>query len=91
MDTIQQVIIFPEAWTYIVLLGMCLQPEETAVPYMAFKKAGFEIQFATENGKIPECDEKMLRGITQKLLVNGIYRHPFSSAFANLLSLLGCK
>ncbi|PMD42017.1 class I glutamine amidotransferase-like protein [Hyaloscypha variabilis F] len=43
-------------------------PTETAVPYMAFKKAGFEIQFATENGKTPECDEKMLRGITQKLL-----------------------
>lgn len=42
---------------------------ETAVPYSAFKKAGFEVQFATENGKTPECDQKMLKGITQKLLV----------------------
>ncbi|KAH6721651.1 class I glutamine amidotransferase-like protein [Leptodontidium sp. 2 PMI_412] len=43
-------------------------PTETAVPYTAFKKAGFEVYFATENGKTPECDAKMLRGITQKLL-----------------------
>jgi putative intracellular protease/amidase len=43
---------------------------ETAVPYAAFKLAGFEVQFATENGKAPECDKKMLRGITQKLLVS---------------------
>ena len=42
---------------------------ETAVPYTAFKKAGFEVQFATENGKAPQCDQKMLIGITQKLLV----------------------
>jgi putative intracellular protease/amidase len=45
---------------------------ETAVPYGAFKKAGFDVQFATENGKAPECDKKMLRGITQKLLVSRI-------------------
>ncbi|KAE9369943.1 class I glutamine amidotransferase-like protein [Stipitochalara longipes BDJ] len=43
-------------------------PTETAVPYAAFKQAGFEVQFATESGKAPECDKKMLRGITQKLL-----------------------
>lgn len=43
---------------------------ETAVPYLAFKQAGFEVQFATENGRAPECDKKMLRGITQKLLVS---------------------
>jgi len=43
-------------------------PTETAVPYTAFKKAGFEVQFATENGKAPQCDRKMLEGITQKLL-----------------------
>jgi hypothetical protein len=42
---------------------------ETAVPYMAFKKAGFEVHFATEKGHTPECDQKMLKGITQKLLV----------------------
>lgn len=45
------------------------QTSETAVPYTAFKKAGFEIDFATENGTVPECDQKMLRGVTQKLLV----------------------
>jgi hypothetical protein len=27
------------------------------------------VQLATENGKVPECDKKMLTGITQKLLV----------------------
>jgi putative intracellular protease/amidase len=46
-----------------------LTSTETAVPYTAFKKAGFEVQFATENGKTPECDRKMLKGVTQKLLV----------------------
>ncbi|KAH6682474.1 class I glutamine amidotransferase-like protein [Halenospora varia] len=43
-------------------------PTETAVPYTAFKRAGFEVVFATENGKTPACDKKMLEGITQKLL-----------------------
>ncbi|KAK0106204.1 hypothetical protein ONS96_003848 [Cadophora gregata f. sp. sojae] len=43
-------------------------PTETAIPYTAFKEAGFEVSFATENGKTPECDTKMLKGITQKLL-----------------------
>jgi len=43
-------------------------PTETAVPYAAFKKAGFEVQFATESGKTPECDKKLLEGLTQKLL-----------------------
>jgi len=43
-------------------------PTETAVPYTEFKKAGFEVRFATENGRIPECDTRMLEGITQKLL-----------------------
>lgn len=47
-------------------------PLETAVPYAAFKQAGFDVQFATENGKVPECDRMMLRGITQKLLVSSI-------------------
>jgi putative intracellular protease/amidase len=44
-------------------------PTETSVPYTAFKEAGFEVHFATENGKAPECDKKMLRGVAQKLLV----------------------
>ncbi|KAE8445530.1 hypothetical protein EG329_013293 [Mollisiaceae sp. DMI_Dod_QoI] len=43
-------------------------PTETAIPYIASKKAGFKVQFATENGRVPECDNKMLTGITQKLL-----------------------
>jgi len=43
-------------------------PTETAVPYTAFKNAGFKIQFATENGNTPECDKKMREGITQTLL-----------------------
>lgn len=44
-------------------------PTETAVPYSAFKSAGYDISFVTENGKAPECDKKMLQGVTQKLLV----------------------
>ncbi|KAI8961889.1 class I glutamine amidotransferase-like protein [Daldinia sp. FL1419] len=43
-------------------------PTETAVPYTAFKKAGYEVYFSTENGKHPWCDKKMLEGFTQKLL-----------------------
>ena len=42
---------------------------ETAGPYTAFKAAGFEVSFVTENGKAPECDKRMLQGVTQKLLV----------------------
>jgi len=38
------------------------------VPYTAFKKAGFDVYFATENGNTPESDKKMLLGVTQKLL-----------------------
>ncbi|KAK3668217.1 hypothetical protein LTR22_000902 [Elasticomyces elasticus] len=43
-------------------------PTETAVPYKTFRDAGCEIRFATETGKKPRCDEKMLSGWTQKLL-----------------------
>lgn len=43
-------------------------PTETAVPYSRMKEAGFDIKFATESGKQPECDRRMLQGITQKLL-----------------------
>lgn len=42
---------------------------ETSVPWAAFKAAEYDINIATENGKIPECDKKMVEGITQKLLV----------------------
>ena len=30
------------------------------MPYAEFKKAGFEIDFVTEKGNMPECDRKML-------------------------------
>ena len=46
---------------------------ETAVPYAEFRKAGFEIDFVTEKGNMPECDSKMLTGMTQKLLVGCIW------------------
>lgn len=42
---------------------------ETAVPWAAFKTAGYEISVATESGKVPRCDKKMVEGVTQKLLV----------------------
>ena len=43
-------------------------PTETAVPWAAFKTAGYEISIATEDGKGPPCDKKMVEGVTQKLL-----------------------
>lgn len=43
-------------------------PTEVAVPWKAFKDAGFDITFATENGSTPACDEKMLKGWTGALL-----------------------
>ena len=43
--------------------------KETAVPYAAFKNAGFEVKFATELGQPPVCDKKMIEGLTGKLLV----------------------
>lgn len=44
-------------------------PTEVATPYTEFKKASFEVTFATETGNVPHCDERMLTGLTQKLLV----------------------
>ncbi|KAL6401864.1 class I glutamine amidotransferase-like protein [Ilyonectria robusta] len=44
------------------------EPTEATVPYIAFKNAGFDVQFATENGKAPECDKILLEGFGQKLL-----------------------
>ena len=43
-------------------------PTETATPYTAFKNAGFDISFATENGTPPKCDSRMYEGWTGKLL-----------------------
>ncbi|KAL7911577.1 class I glutamine amidotransferase-like protein [Trichoderma velutinum] len=43
-------------------------PTETCGPYTAFKAAGFDVSFATEAGKSPQCDSKMLEGLTQRLL-----------------------
>ncbi|KAI0467356.1 class I glutamine amidotransferase-like protein [Xylaria cf. heliscus] len=51
-------------------------PTETAVPWAAFKAAGYEVSFATENGKVPRCDKKMVEGVTQKLLVRHNTRAP---------------
>ncbi len=47
--------------------------QETAVQYTQFKTAGFNIDFVTEKGNMPECDSKMLTGMTQKLLVGPSY------------------
>lgn len=54
-------------------------PTETVIPFTEFRKAGFEVHIATENGQAPECDAKMLTGITQKMLgatseVVGLYQ-----------------
>lgn len=46
-------------------------PTEVATPFTVFEQAGFEVSFATETGKVPECDERMLKGWTGKLLVRG--------------------
>ncbi|PHH58822.1 hypothetical protein CDD82_2704 [Ophiocordyceps australis] len=43
-------------------------PTETAVPYATFKKAGFVTRFATEAGKQPRCDERLMEGPTQFFL-----------------------
>ena len=43
-------------------------PTETVIPYEAFKKAGFQVTFITENGGTPECDAKMLTGVTGAIL-----------------------
>lgn len=43
-------------------------PTEAATPFAIFSEAGFEVSFATETGKVPRCDERMLSGVTQKLL-----------------------
>jgi putative intracellular protease/amidase len=48
-------------------LSLMVYPE-TAIPWQAFSTAGFNITFATENGKQPACDERMLSGITGMLL-----------------------
>ncbi|KAI2602864.1 class I glutamine amidotransferase-like protein [Hypoxylon fragiforme] len=42
-------------------------PTETAVPYTTFKNANYAISFATETGRPPRCDKKLLEGFTQKL------------------------
>lgn len=55
-------------WSQDVLQCSFAGPE-TVIPYNEFKKAGFEIDFVTEKGNMPECDAKMLTGMTQKLLV----------------------
>ncbi|KAH8696150.1 class I glutamine amidotransferase-like protein [Talaromyces proteolyticus] len=43
-------------------------PTETAVAYTVFKDAGFAVEFATEKGNSPRCDNRMIAGISGKLL-----------------------
>ncbi|KAI5859957.1 class I glutamine amidotransferase-like protein [Durotheca rogersii] len=52
----------------IVMADYGHDPTETAVPYTAFKNAGYDVKFATETGRPPRCDKRMLEGFTQKLL-----------------------
>jgi putative intracellular protease/amidase len=59
-------------------------PTETAIPYTTFKAAGFNVTFATETGKAPECDKKMLEGVTQKLLVHPSRTTTICHSAANL-------
>jgi hypothetical protein len=43
---------------------------ETAVAFDVFKDAGFEVHFTTETGNPPKCDDRMLYGVTGKILVS---------------------
>jgi putative intracellular protease/amidase len=43
-------------------------PLEVAIPFKIFTEAGFDVHFATESGKSPRCDSKMLYGIVGALL-----------------------
>ena len=60
-------------------------PSETAVPYTTFKNVGYEVKFATEAGKAPQCDKKMLEGFTQRLLVFHVPMLPLTVALALLI------
>jgi hypothetical protein len=44
---------------------------EAATPFTVFEQAVFEVSYAAKEGKVPECDERMLRGWTGKLLIRG--------------------
>lgn len=43
-------------------------PTEVSIPYTVFRDAGFTVDFATEAGKTPQCDKRMLEGITGTLV-----------------------
>ncbi len=43
-------------------------PTETAIPWQIIHNAGFTTIFATEDGKQPACDSRMLAGLTATLL-----------------------
>lgn len=58
-------------------------PTETAIPWEIFDKAGFKVDFATANGTVPKCDEKMISGISGALL--GADKQA-KAAYANLQS-----
>ena len=59
---------------------------ETAVPYSVFKDSGFEVHFATENGTAPKCDDRMLYGLSGKLLLSrGNQKEPVQAPVDPLL------
>ena len=41
---------------------------ETAIPWSVFKASSFSITFATESGKPPQCDSRLLTGLSATLL-----------------------
>lgn len=43
-------------------------PTEVAIPFSVFQNSGFDITFTTETGLSPQCDTKMLAGMTGTLL-----------------------
>ena len=51
-------------------------PTETAVPFTTFQSANYSITIATQDGKVPKCDERMLSGWTQTFL--GADKHTIS-------------
>ncbi|KAF4775300.1 ThiJ/PfpI family protein [Colletotrichum scovillei] len=52
----------------IIMADYGHDPTEVAIPYQAFKDAGFDVNFATETGSTPRCDARMLEGLSQKFL-----------------------
>ncbi|KAJ3315769.1 hypothetical protein HDU93_004608, partial [Gonapodya sp. JEL0774] len=56
-------------------------PTETSIPWKAFHSANLDISFATETGKQPECDQRMLSGPLAALFGAA---EPAKTAYASL-------